>query len=418
MVSLLDSSDKYIRAEQPRLRNLLPQHVARTEPAPDPVLSEDSFDEELSRRVLDVRQKPECVPRLKLDEKVQVNPSGDNSKAQPHKEQKYAAKVTTSVLELHQENNSGSQLHLPIARPTLSLELTLSPVKQCKGRPTLLRPLYEKKERLLQGSAVQLLTESTTIKHSSEGNLPSNSDEMKESLWEKDYVDWETVQVRTTVPCHCYRSTKAGSPYFICEYQQDNLQELRWKRGQTAWEGLLNFTSVLPSAKHKHVVPLHEIRYSPQKDRICLIYRFHFSCCLMQLAPLEESAALHAFSQVLEAIAYFHSTLNMVLNDLSPWSFVVDAAGNVKLHWISAASQKTTASSTSADLIRAVAILYLLIYSTETDAESQFEILVDLFTQGRGQIAFPSACSKRLQGLFTLTRSKRHSLCLSDLSLP
>lgn len=81
-------------------------------------------------------------------------------------------------------------------------------------------------------------------------------------------------------------------------------------------------------AKHKCLIPLHEIRYSPQKDRICLIYHFHFVSNLMQLAPLEESAALQVFSQMIERIAYFHSALNMVLNDIRPCSFVVDTYGS------------------------------------------------------------------------------------------
>jgi len=66
------------------------------------------------------------------------------------------------------------------------------------------------------------------------------------------------------------------------------MREIRWKGGQTAWEGLPNLTSVLSVAKHKCLIPLHEIRYSPQKDHICLIYHFHFVSNLMQLAPLED----------------------------------------------------------------------------------------------------------------------------------
>lgn len=63
---------------------------------------------------------------------------------------------------------------------------------------------------------------------------------------------------------------------------------------------------------------------------------------------------------------------------------------DLKLHWMYAASPKTTAYSPGLDLIRAVAILYLLIFGSETDAESQFEVL-DLYSRG-----FPSTCSKRL----------------------
>ena len=63
---------------------------------------------------------------------------------------------------------------------------------------------------------------------------------------------------------------------------------------------------------------------------------------------------------------------------------------DIKLHWVYAASPKTTAYSPVLDLIRAVAILYLFIFGSETDAESQFKVL-DLFSR-----EFPSTCSKCL----------------------
>ena len=78
--------------------------------------------------------------RLNLEAKWQVSLVSDNSKAPfPGNE----AKVVIPVLELSQENTSGIQLQLPITHSTP----TLSPVKQCKGRLTLLRPLYERKYR-------------------------------------------------------------------------------------------------------------------------------------------------------------------------------------------------------------------------------------------------------------------------------
>jgi len=83
---------------------------------------------------------------------------------------------------------------------------------------------------LLQASAVPC----TSVKQSSECSLPSNSDETQESLWAKDYQVCEAIQVKASILCNCCQATKAGIPYFICEYQQTSMREIRWKRGQTA----------------------------------------------------------------------------------------------------------------------------------------------------------------------------------------
>lgn len=72
MVFLPDSSDKYTWAEQSTPIDLLPRPVAKTGPAVASVSSEESDDEELPRRVLDVREKSKCVPQLRLNLEAKV----------------------------------------------------------------------------------------------------------------------------------------------------------------------------------------------------------------------------------------------------------------------------------------------------------------------------------------------------------
>lgn len=119
-------------------------------------------------------------------------------------------------------------MQLPIAQSTP----TLSPVKQCKGRPTLLRPLYERKYHLLQASAVPCPTASTSVNKAQSTPFPPTPTKRRKVYGPR--TTRSAIQVKTSILCNCCQATKAGIPYFICEYQQTSMREIRWKRGQTA----------------------------------------------------------------------------------------------------------------------------------------------------------------------------------------
>jgi hypothetical protein len=385
---------------------------------PESEENEESDYEELPRVVLDGRKQPECVPRLHFGthQKEQVKPSKEIGKTQAiSKEIKEVKEAFVGKLTL--ENTLESQAKLTSVQETLPSTQALDQemILDKKGRrsSSLLRPLYERKDRLLTADSALYPADNMPIK---QGGKVKKSAEMQERQWEMDYLLCEIVQVKSPWPCSYYKTTRESHSYFICEYKQANMQEIAWKRGKTALEGLQNQASILYLAKHDHIIPLHEVRYALHNDRICHIFRFNFASSLMQLAPLKESSGLSVFAQMLSAITYFHSTMNMVLNDLHPYSFLVDTSGRIKLFWVYAAMPKTDAVGTGADLLQAVALLYLLLFCEDTDPEIEFEMLMGIFADGKGKLMFPTTCSKRLQDLFTLALTKRQSLCLSDLS--
>lgn len=258
------------------------------------------------------------------------------------------------------------------------------------GKSALLRRLRAKREKQQDKQIfppLKHISEASTLKFNSTLSTPQHLHGLVNRTEEIERVDFEDGTFRLNgyiagekLDCGellgCwYRGEKDGEKVVICEYRKRELKRAMVKRKENGLAALLNQIEVLANCDHPNLVVLTDILNNPDKDQLYLVLRLDYSSALLSLAPLSEASAWGIYHQMLEAVLYLHEERRVVHSELEPSSFVVDAAGVVKLCWV---LTPQAGCNPGTDLFHLVAILFELLFRKQEARDHSFSELLQI----------------------------------------
>jgi hypothetical protein len=286
----------------------------------------------------------------------------------------------------------------------------LSPVKQAAGKPTLLRPLYERKERMAKAVPIvstlpplqsRLPSDASTIKlpqWSSQRSQSTNEERVSSvihtntilkvenedgSFHLNEYTVGPSLGLVTHLQGNVYMAKRDNTSLLIAEYSKRQLQHMLYEKKTTALDALQRQIEILTLAEHRNIARLEEVIDCKEKDHMYVVLKVEFASGFSRLVPVDEATGWDVFNQMLSAVDYLHTVVKVEHNDLHPASFVVDTSGTVKLCWVHSVSPISHPSSQGKDLFNLVAILFLLLFSKSGDETDCFYELLPILKSER-----------------------------------
>ena len=362
-------------------------HLAKI---PSIIYEEEEESVELfPQKVKDNIERAEGIPMLDLTGEGKKRPPGQVCSLQIPPRQIFGKQAAESSSPTFGERTEPSP-YIPNSSSPLPPIPSEVPTQHAPGKSVLLRQLRAKKEKQQDKQTFPVLkhiSEASTLKFNSTLSTPQHRHGLVNHTEEIERVDFadgtfrlngyiagEKLDSGELLGCW-YRGEKDGEKVVICEYRKRELKRVMVKRKENGLAALLNQIEVLTNCDHPNLVALTDILNNPDKDQLYLVLRLDYSSTLLSLAPLSEASAWGVYRQMLEAVLYLHEERRVVHSELEPSSFVVDAAGVVKLCWV---LTPQAGGNPGTDLFHLVAIFFELLFRKQEARDQNFPELLQI----------------------------------------